>query len=240
MEAPSRVASAAAGLGILAIALVVGAPLGTFLGLFGPGAFYLFGLGALLGPIALGVGCVALWLTRAAAHRPGRERALTGAGLGFVIVASLALILATTGGGDVPPINDITTNVDDPPEFVQAPTETGTDMSYDAARYRDLTLAGYPDLRTIRLDVPPARAFARVEHAARELGWEIRYTDPDTGTLEAEDVTRIFKFVDDIVVRVRPDGDGSAVDVRSKSRMGRGDLGANAARIRALREAITR
>jgi uncharacterized protein (DUF1499 family) len=53
-------------------------------------------------------------------------------------------------------------------------------------------------------------------------------------------VTRIFRFVDDIVVRVRPSNGGSIVDVRSKSRDGRGDMGANAARIRAFRDKLAR
>jgi uncharacterized protein (DUF1499 family) len=44
--------------------------------------------------------------------------------------------------------------------------------------------------------------------------------------------------VDDIRVRVRPSGEGSVVDVRSKSRVGRGDVGANAARIRAFEQAL--
>ena len=53
--------------------------------------------------------------------------------------------------------------------------------------------------------------------------------------------TRIFRFVDDVVVRVRPaEGGGAIVDVRSKSRDGRGDLGANAARIRAFAEKLPR
>jgi uncharacterized protein (DUF1499 family) len=51
----------------------------------------------------------------------------------------------------------------------------------------------------------------------------------------------VFRFVDDVLVRVRPaDGGGALVDVRSKSRDGRGDLGVNAARIRAFAEKLPR
>ncbi len=56
--------------------------------------------------------------------------------------------------------------------------------------------------------------------------------------IEATDTSRMFRFVDDIAVRIRPDGTGSRVDVRSKSREGKGDLGVNAARIRRLRDAL--
>ena len=57
--------------------------------------------------------------------------------------------------------------------------------------------------------------------------------------VEAYDVTAVFQFVDDVVIRVRPAGDGSVVDLRSNSRVGGGDLGANAARIRAFREKLS-
>jgi uncharacterized protein (DUF1499 family) len=240
VETPSRVASSAAGLGIVGFALIVAVPVGTFVGLFGPGAFRLFTLGILLGLLALVVGAVALWITRPAAHRPGRERALTGASLGFVIVAGILLLLLTTGGAGVPPINDITTNIDDPPVFFHAPTLTGSAMDYEADTTAGPTRDAYADLVTIQLDAPPDRAFGRVERAAEELGWEISYRDPESGVLEAQQTSRIFKFVDDVVVRIRPAAGGSQVDVRSKSRLGRGDLGANAKRIRALRDAITR
>jgi uncharacterized protein (DUF1499 family) len=62
--------------------------------------------------------------------------------------------------------------------------------------------------------------------------------DPASGTVEAMETSRIFRFVDDVVVRVRPTDHGSVVDVRSKSRDGKSDLGANAARIRRLRDAL--
>mgnify|MGYP000510025812 CR=1 FL=1 len=79
---------------------------------------------------------------------------------------------------------------------------------------------------------------ADVRAAAERLGWVVAAEDPTTGHLEATDTTRFFRFVDDVVVRVRPDGSGSIVDIRSKSRDGRGDLGANAARIRALQGSL--
>ena len=87
-----------------------------------------------------------------------------------------------------------------------------------------------------QLDRPPAQVFAEVERAAAELGWDVTRSDPENGAIEAIDVTALFRFVDDIVVRVRPAENGSVVDLRSKSRDGRGDMGANAARIRAFRD----
>src|SRR5690606_11832912 len=89
-----------------------------------------------------------------------------------------------------------------------------------------------PDIQTRRLDVRAAEAFAAAERAARDLGWTIVATVPADGRLEASDTTFWFRFTDDIVVRIRPEGSGSLVDVRSKSRVGRSDVGTNAARIR--------
>jgi uncharacterized protein (DUF1499 family) len=62
--------------------------------------------------------------------------------------------------------------------------------------------------------------------------------DAREGRIEATDTTRWFGFKDDVVIRVRPDAAGSRVDVRSKSRVGRGDAGANAARIRRFRSEL--
>jgi uncharacterized protein (DUF1499 family) len=69
--------------------------------------------------------------------------------------------------------------------------------------------------------------------AAEGMGWEVVGRDADTGRIEAVDTTRWFGFKDDIAIRVTPAGAGSRIDVRSKSRVGRGDLGTNARRIRA-------
>jgi len=69
--------------------------------------------------------------------------------------------------------------------------------------------------------------------AARDIGWQIVAAVPAQGRIEATDTTLWFGFKDDIVVRVTPTAAGSRLDVRSVSRLGEGDLGKNAARIRA-------
>ncbi|PZO06409.1 MAG: DUF1499 domain-containing protein, partial [Alphaproteobacteria bacterium] len=68
---------------------------------------------------------------------------------------------------------------------------------------------------------------------AEAQGWTIVSQDPATGTLSATATTFWFGFKDDVAVRVRAEGAGSVVDVRSTSRVGLSDLGANAARIEA-------
>jgi uncharacterized protein (DUF1499 family) len=81
--------------------------------------------------------------------------------------------------------------------------------------------------------MPPAQAFEKAKSAAESLGWHITLADPARGTIEARDTSKLFRFVDDVAIRVRPGSNGgSVVDIRSKSRDGKGDLGVNANRIR--------
>jgi len=151
-----------------------------------------------------------------------------------------ALVLQARGA---PPIHDITTDFEEPPQFraaTRAAENQGRDLTYPngAATTAEQQRAAYPDLDSIAVDVPPAAAFASVLRVAEQLGWTVVQQDAAAGLLEATDETGVFGFVDDIVVRVRPAGAGSIIDARSLSRLGVSDLGANAARIRAMRDAL--
>ena len=243
METPSRVATLAALFGVLGALFFALGPLTIQIGLlsafFG---FRLFGIGVLCGLLALLLGPVGMWLTRAAAGRSGRGRALSGALLGLALVAFV--VVTSARAGFPPAINDITTDLDDPPVFSAAAraeaNRAGRDLVYPGAEFARAQRAAYPDLAPIALGQSAAEAFERAERAAAELGWQITVRDPESGALEAVAVTRTFRFEDDVVVRIRSSDGDVVVDVRSKSRDGRGDLGANAARIRAFREALQR
>lgn len=239
MNADSRIATLSARLGLAAVALLVLGPLLCQLGAAPLTGFLVFQLGLLSGLVALLLGSIGLWLTRASGGKSGRRRALRGFGLGALVLAIVAV--AASPGAGVPPINDITTDTEDPPRFIAAgkiQANLGRDLAYPGTEFAEQQRAGYPGLASQRLDRKPSQVLADVRTAAEGLGWVVIYEDPTTGHLEATDTTRFFRFVDDVVVRVRPDGAGSIVDVRSKSRAGRGDLGANAARIRALQESL--
>jgi uncharacterized protein (DUF1499 family) len=135
----------------------------------------------------------------------------------------------------VPPIHDITTDVFDPPQFVALAAERA--LAPNGAKYGGMEVAAqqqkaYPDIKSVILKTPPAETVQRAIDAARKEGWEIVASDAPAGRIEATDATSWFGFKDDIVVRVRPEGTGSRVDVRSVSRVGRSDLGTNAKRVR--------
>ena len=186
---------------------------------------------AIAGAVVSMVGLV-ITRFRSKALRRGTALAVTG------IVAALALI-AIPGrflfGPAVPPIHDITTDQQNPPEYVavlplraNAPNTTEYGGETIAAQQR----SAYPDIQPVALSDPPAQAFERALTAVREMGWELVEANPDDGRIEATDTTFWFGFKDDIVIRVTPAGGGSRVDVRSLSRVGGGDAGTNAKRIR--------
>jgi len=163
----------------------------------------------------------------------------------LALVGALMMLAAVTAfavpwsvqreGAGVPPIHDITTDPDDPPAFLDlAPARAAAPnaVDYPGEAFARQQRAAYPDVAPLELADTPAAAFRRAQRAAAEMGWEIVTADPADGRIEAVATTRWFGFRDDVVVRVTPTADGSRIDVRSASRVGRGDLGANAARIR--------
>jgi uncharacterized protein (DUF1499 family) len=235
-ERPAVAATTSAALGILALTLVALGPALVQIGAATPRAgFSAFALGLLIGLLGFLLGILALWSTRAGGGRGGRGRAWTGAAIGLVL--TLLLVTAVAPGRGLPRINDITTNPDDPPLFsaaARAVENQGRDLSYPGAAFADEQRRAYPDLAPLRLDAPPARVVEDARRVAESLGWTVTAADPEAGVLEGYETSRTFRFVDDVVVRVRPAGSGSVVDVRSKSRDGRGDLGVNARRIRAF------
>lgn len=192
-----------------------------------------FGLFALGGLAALIVGIVAV-VQAARGRGTGRIRMLAG----LVGLAFLGLGLRSRGA---PAINDFTTDLETPPAFQQAaadPANAGRDMSYPPA-FAAVQRSCCADLGPAKLQVAPATAYVRVESVAlAQPDWTVTRRDPTAGELEATATTRLFGFHDDIVIRVRPDGTGSRVDLRSKSRDGRGDLGTNADRIRRIVSAL--
>jgi len=241
MTTDSRTARISLALACAAVAAFVAGPLLAQLGVASAFvAFRVFAVGLLLSPLALLAGCVGWWRTRPATERGGRASALAGLLLGALPLVAVAVVAGSAGSAPV--INDITTNPDDPPLFRAAQAQSanaGRDLGYPGDEFAEAQRSGYPDLAPIRVSGTPEAVYERSLSAAQDLGWQIIAQERASHRFEAIDVTRLFRFVDDIAVRVRRDGEAATVDVRSKSRDGRGDMGANAARIRAFRAAVT-
>jgi uncharacterized protein (DUF1499 family) len=191
---------------------------------------------AMLGSVLLLILFVVLMmLPRLADWRAGlRARALA------TVPGTLAMLSLTLGGGSAPPIHDIMTDLDDPPTFATAAEQRGAGTNtlrvkpdeFDAHR------SAYPDLDTLQTTLGIDEAFERAVQVAAELGWEVYHRDRDAGIIEAVETTSIMAFRDDVVIRVRGNAEGAYLDLRSVSRVGQGDIGANAERIRRFIDAF--
>jgi uncharacterized protein (DUF1499 family) len=221
------------GLALLAAVLLVASGYGARFGLWD----YRFGFQLVRWSLyaGLAVAALALVFLLIPRFRTGRLAVLAAA---IAIGASVAYFpwqwLQTARAAAA--INDITTDTENPPAFVvvlplraTAPVPAVHPGSETAKAQR----LAYPDIGPLELAAPPAAAFARALDAAKAMGWEIVAADAAAGRLEATATTPWFGFRDDVVVRIKPTATGSRIDVRSVSRVGKSDLGANARRIRA-------
>ena len=158
------------------------------------------------------------------------------AALVFAVIAFVPPILLLKEAKALPYIHDVTTDPFDPPVFVSLMAMRKTVPN--GADYGGIEIAkkqqqAYPDIKSLVVKSSPADTMQKAIDAARSMGWEIVASDAPAGRIEATDTTTWFGFKDDIIVRVRPEASGgSRVDVRSVSRLGESDVGANAKRVR--------
>jgi len=151
-----------------------------------------------------------------------------------VLPGTLLFLSLLMSRGDYPEIHDITTDVLSPPVFTQAlkirdKTANSLAISTDTIQLQE---AAYPDLKTSHTTLSLNQAFAQATSVAESMGWEITLSDSEAGLIEAVATTTVMAFKDDIIIRLVPTEDGTLIDLRSASRVGQSDLGANAKRIR--------
>ena len=221
----------------LMVAVLVSTPLLIRLGLISP----LGGLGMAVGAWIVGIGS-GLVAGGIGAFRPD-TRPLAWAALAVALFLAVGLgYMRTRVGG--PGIHDITTDLVDPPQFVVAaehPDNRGRDLAYPhgSAETPTLQRSAYPAVAgpIVATDATMDQVRERVIEVAEHLGWNVTWASAPEGLVEAEVRSSVFQFVDDVAIRIRPASDGFHVDLRSTSRVGRSDLGANAARILAFKRA---
>jgi uncharacterized protein (DUF1499 family) len=218
---------------VAALIIASAGPLRRYLGLEIEPTFAIFRYG-----FYVAVAAAALGLATLVPTRPGeRRRGFVAAVLAIVIGAAAAYTPLTwfMRAQQSPELNDITTDTTSPPPLVvtlQLRRGATNPAAYAGANAAVLQRNAYPDIVPVILDVPPAEVFKRVDSVAMAMGWDVVARAPADGRLEAVATSDWFGFRDDIVVRIRPDGAGTRVDIRSKSRDGDSDLGVNARRIR--------
>jgi uncharacterized protein (DUF1499 family) len=207
------------------------------------------GLAALgMGLAVAGLAILASLLAFVMIWREGRRG--LGSAVRGLMLASIVLAWPAyhaVRSATLPALNDISTDIENPPSFSRsraALDQRGGRVPPDLAlERRRAQREGYARIAPLTLDVAPEEAFELVRRAAANQGWRIlEATRPGgrmgDGRLDAVATTFLLRLPDDVTVRVRPRADGARVDVRSASRIGRHDLGANAARIRAFLDEV--
>jgi uncharacterized protein (DUF1499 family) len=223
---------------ILVALLVIGAPLLAYLGIAGPGAFYLFfigvGLSAFFTVLLAGLAAFA-----STTDRPWRSSALRAAVVPMALTLGVLGYVFLSGGGAQHPIHDVTTDLADTLQFTPD-VAAREQVPMPRQEVIEIQKEIYPDLQGLQVEAPADVVYGAAEATARAMPrWEVLELQPGAGRIEATATSRIFHFVDDVVIRVSPGDAGTTrVDVRSRSRMGRSDLGANSNRIRAYLSAL--
>ena len=221
--------------GVIAVVCLPLGALGTKFGLWAfTGGFMLLAAGAVLATLASFLGVIAYIVTLRKQLLAERPTLLIGIFLGVVVLA----ILGTqySAASSVPPIHNISTDTENPPQFdkivaIRSAAQANP-LAYDAAALAPQQTAAYPWVKPLTLMAPVDEVVDRAEAVMRDMGLEIVSSNKTTGLVEATATTFWFGFKDDVAVRVQPAADGGTqVDLRSVSRVGQSDLGANAARI---------
>jgi len=227
-------------LATFALALALAAAL--LVALAGPGnrfGWWHFGRSFALMAWGAYAGIAAALLGAAAAVLARRGRPLT-IGVIALLIGAIAFFLPWNwrrGARQYPPIHDITTDVGNPPELAYSRAMRDSVEGMNTWRYEGDSIAAqqrraYPDIAPVLLAMPLDSAYGVAYRTVQQMGWEVTAASRPDRRIEAAATTTWFGFVDDVVVRVTPGSGIARVDVRSVSRVGRGDVGANAKRIR--------
>jgi uncharacterized protein (DUF1499 family) len=240
-RAVPRTVNAGAALAIVSAGLLLVAPVGYATGVMGLGTALLgvFLVGFVAAAAAAILSLVGLIIVL---RRPPQMR--NGAAIAAAALIG-SVVLATMPGrfliSPKPAIHDISTDTVDPPAFVAVlplRADAPNPVEYGGEAIATQQRAAYPDLQPLVLPVPPAQAYERALATVQRMEWDLVDANGAAGRIEATDTTFWFRFKDDVVVRIRPEGTGSRIDVRSLSRVGGGDAGTNAERIRAFLTAV--
>jgi uncharacterized protein (DUF1499 family) len=174
----------------------------------------------------------------------GFGHALAAIAIGIALLAYPAYLGAKAY--KLPRLHDITTDPIDPPRYevlARVRPRDANSVNYEGLAVAQAQHAAWPEIEPLDEDATPQAAFTAALAVITKRRWLIVDQRPPQpprreGRIEAVARTPIMGFRDDVVVRVRPNEDGSRIDLRSSSRYGSFDFGTNAARVRALLDDI--
>jgi uncharacterized protein (DUF1499 family) len=193
--------------------------------------FEILGSGAIAGAVAAIVSLVGGIL--AGPHRTAYRMAVAGIVIGL-IAAGTPWSWSQTAKL-VPKIHDISTDTINPPQLIAVlPLRKNAEnpATYGGPKVAQKQNLAYPDIQPLILPLPKDAAFMHAVRIARDTGWDLSSINAGEGRIEGTATTFWFGFKDDVVVRITPVPEGSRIDIRSVSRVGKGDVGTNAKRVR--------
>lgn len=214
----------------------------------------LAGLGLVLGAFAAGD---ALLVRRARRVGPAAGAlVVSAAALAVALLAAAKPSVRAPGGGLYPPVHDVATDWRDPllpsPALVRLrgpdawPVEAGPLLpegpggGFLGRTVAEMNLRFCPAAQPLVLPLRPADAYARVHGVLTRAGLGVVTDDPAAGRLEAVALRGVLAAREDVIVRVRPDGAGARIDLRSIARHGLNDGGSDCARVTRLRAVLAR
>lgn len=204
-------------------------------------AFLLLRWAAYIGAGAAVVGLLLLIWQAVKPHHNAPSSMLLGVAVIAAGASFMLPYLQLQTARSVPPIHDISTDLSNPPPFIAiAPlrADAPNPVEFAGAESAEQQRTAYPDLTTWTTNASAEQVYQQALQVVADMGWELVAGEAAEGRIEATDTTTWFGFKDDVVIRIVATETGSAVDVRSKSRVGRSDVGVNAKRIRAFLSAL--
>jgi uncharacterized protein (DUF1499 family) len=209
-----------------------------------PGPLYQYGLlelasafTALRYGVYVGIAALVLLLIYIIVKRKTIRWLTAGVSAVLAIIAITLPVSMMQKAKSVPPIHDISTDLINPPAFVAVAAlraDAPNPLEYAGEETATLQREAYPELTTQRYTQSVEQVFAAAEAAVNSSGMTIVNVDKALGIIEATDTTAWFGFKDDVIIRISNSGEQRLLDIRSKSRLGKSDLGKNAERIRSL------
>ncbi len=202
-------------------------------------AIMIFGIGNVAMLIAIVSASVGLILNKGRPVNIWSRWSLGAIAVGVALLANSAMVV--NSARSLPAIHDISTDTQQPPVFesvlplrIDAPNPA----EYAGAEVAAKQLAAYPDITTMTFSESADTVFQTATRVVENMGWDLVAADADAGRIEATDTTFWFGFKDDVVIRIRNRSGITELDIRSKSRVGMSDIGANANRIRSFRDRL--
>jgi uncharacterized protein (DUF1499 family) len=195
-------------------------------------AFFAMRIALIVGAVAIVLALIQVIFMRKTISWP-----VTGIAVLCAAVAVFMPLSMMNKAKSVPPIHDITTDLVNPPKFVailalraDAPNPAAYQGEEIASQQRE----AYPELQTQKYQKTADQVFDAALVAVKDMGLDVVNSDKTLGLIEAYDTTTFFGFVDDVVIRIQSEGQMTMLDARSKSRVGKSDIGKNAERLNTL------